>query len=441
MSDTTLKKKQKLVEVDSEDLKIGMYVSALDRPWLETEFLFQGFLIEDPDDIEEVKRQTEYVFVDALQTDATVDLQNAVLKRQKSNPASGPGVETVLDQCKKVRPKKRQTKKTPAERPTTIYTSVADIRRELGQAKEVHQQASVLVEEVMETLRAGGKPNVKTAQKAIEPIVESVMRNESAMSWLVRIRQDSEYLYRHSVSSAVWATGLASHMGMPKEDVTLIGLGAMLLDVGKTKLPRSLLVKPESLSADEMVIARQHVEHGLEILSKAKGIDEKVEVMVRTHHERHDGSGYPAGMSGLDIPVVGRIAGIVDYYDAVTSDRPYADAQSSYNCLREMNQRANIDFQKEMLEQFIQSIGFFPPGTLVQLNDGSVAVVVAQNRRHRLMPEVMVVLDPDHNDRSDFQLVDLQMEIKSEYTDELLFIDKGLEPGSFGIDAAEFFLE
>jgi hypothetical protein len=106
-----------------------------------------------------------------------------------------------------------------------------------------------------------------------------------------------------------------------------------------------------------------------------------------------------------------------------------------------MNRRADIDFQKEMLEQFIQSIGFFPPGTLVQLNDGAVAVVVAQNRRHRLMPEVMIVKDPDHNDCSDFRLVDLQMNVASEFTNETLFIDKGLEPGSFGIDPAEFFLE
>jgi hypothetical protein len=93
-----------------------------------------------------------------------------------------------------------------------------------------------------------------------------------------------------------------------------------------------------------------------------------------------------------------------------------------------------------MVEQFIQSIGFFPPGTLVQLNDRSVAVVVAQNRRHRLKPEILVILDPERNLRPDFGLIDLQMQVRSAYTDEVLYIDKGLEPGSFGIDPAEFFL-
>jgi hypothetical protein len=130
----------------------------------------------------------------------------------------------------------------------------------------------------------------------------------------------------------------------------------------------------------------------------------------------------------------------VDYYDAVTSERPYAAPLSSYDCLRSLNKLAGSGFQAEMVEQFIQSIGFFPPGTLVQLNDRSVAVVVAQNRRHRLKPEILVILDPERNLRPDFGLIDLQMQVKSAYTDEVLYIDKGLEPGAFGIDPAEFFL-
>jgi hypothetical protein len=170
-------------------------------------------------------------------------------------------------------------------------------------------------------------------------------------------------------------------------------------------------------------------------------MNDQVKVMVKTHHERHDGSGYPSGLAGNNIPVLGRIAGIVDYYDAVTSDRPYAEALSSYDCLRAMNKMAGITFQREMVEQFIQSVGFFPPGTLVQMNDRSVAVVVAQNRRFRLKPEIMVVLDPEQKPCVEFQLVDLQMEVESHYTKEILFIDKGLEPGSFGIDPAEYFLQ
>lgn len=438
MSDTAIKLNEKLIEVGVADLEVGMYVSALDRPWLDTPFLFQGFTIVDQGDIDELRKHCQNVYVDAEQTHTTVDLTRVILKRRK---ATGPGVEITFDRTDNAPATKPVRRKPAPVRAKPAYTSVAEIRGALAQTKEEHEQASKLVQDVMDNLNDGGKLDVGMAKNAVRPIVESVMRNESAMSWLVRMRQTNDYLYRHSVSSAVWAAGVARHIGMPKDAVETIGLGAMLLDVGKTQLPRGLLVKPERLTDEEMVIARQHVELGLKILDETKGMNDQVKVMVKTHHERHDGSGYPSGLAGNDIPVLGRIAGIVDYYDAVTSDRPYAEALSSYDCLRAMNKMAGITFQREMVEQFIQSVGFFPPGTLVQMNDRSVAVVVAQNRRFRLKPEIMVVLDPEQKPCVEFQLVDLQMEVESHYTKEVLFIDKGLEPGSFGIDPAEYFLQ
>jgi putative nucleotidyltransferase with HDIG domain len=322
----------------------------------------------------------------------------------------------------------------------SAYCDISEMRRELAKARDQHDRASLLIREVMDNLNNGGKLDVKTAEKAVQPIVQSVMKNESAMSWLVRMRETSDYLYTHSVSSAIWATVMARHLGMPKDAIESIGLGAMLLDIGKTRLPQEILLKPGRLTDEELRIARSHVEHGIAILEESRGVDPRVTTMVRTHHERHDGSGYPNGLSGHQIPVDGRIAGIVDYYDAVTSKRPYAKAQSSYDCLRSLNKQAGTAFQTEMVEQFIQSIGFFPPGTLVQLNDGSVAVVIAQNRRHRLKPEILLLLDPEHKMRRDFPMIDLQLEVRSAYTDRPLHIDKGLEPGSFGIDPAEYFL-
>lgn len=431
--------------VDVAQLRIGMYVSKLDRPWLETPFLFQGFLIRDQDEIEELRKHCRHVVIDADQTDSTIDLKALAPVAAGDGPEPKPGM--VLPEY----PAAPTTKKPPSEarKPVpansisehqSVYSDISELRRELANARDQHDRASLLIREVMDNLRSGGKLDVKVAEKALEPIVESVMKNESAMSWLVRLREASDYLYTHSVSSAIWATVMARHLGMPRETVESVGLGAMLLDIGKTRVPAEVLGKPGPLTADELTIARSHVTHGLEILEETGSIDEQVIAMVRTHHERHDGSGYPRGLSGQQIPVLGRIAGIVDYYDAVTSKRPYADPQSSYDCLRSLNKLAGTAFQKEMVEQFIQSIGFFPPGTLVRLNDGSVAVVVAQNRRHRLKPEILLLLDPEHTMRRDFPMIDLQLGPRSAYTDEVLFIDKGLEPGSFGIDPAEYFL-
>ncbi len=421
-----------------------MYVSVLDRPWLETPFLFQGFLIREQGEIDELRKHCKRVLIDVDQTDPAVDVKSLAApppRKPVEEPATMELPSYPAAAAKKPAPKKqaRSPHATVDER-HSVYSDISELRRELASARDQHDRASLLVREVMDNLSNGGKLDVKTAESAVQPIVESVMKNESAMSWLVRLREANDYLYTHSVSSAIWATVMARHLGMPKDAIEAIGLGAMLLDIGKTRLPVEILLKPGPLTDDELAIARSHVEHGIEILEEADGIDERALEMVRAHHERHDGSGYPRGLSGQQIPVHGRIAGIVDFYDAVTSKRPYANAQSSYDCLRSLNKLAGTAFQTEMVEQFIQSIGFFPPGTLVQLNDGSVAVVIAQNRRHRLKPEILLLLDPEHTMRRDFPMIDLQLEARSAYDDQVLYIDKGLEPGSFGIDPAEYFL-
>lgn len=415
----------KAVPVDVQSLEIGMYVSALDRPWLETPFLFQGFLIRDPEDIAALRKHCRHVYVDPEESAIDIDLVALTGTRlprvaRVQQPAAEPPADVDVRQ--------------------SVYTDLAELRRELADAKDRHEQAMILIREVMDALSDGGRLDVDTARKATQPIVESVMKNRSAMSWLVRLRQADDYIYTHSVSSAIWATVMARHLGMPKEEIEAVGLGAMLLDIGKTRVPKEILAKPGPLTAEEMAQARRHVEFGIDLLEESDHVDPIVMSMVRTHHERHDGSGYPRRLREDQIPVHGRIAGIVDYYDAVTSDRPYARARSSYDCLRSLNRLVGTGFQAEMVEQFIQSIGFFPPGTLVQLNDGSVAVVVAQNRRHRLKPEVLVVTDPEKNLLKDFRLLDLQMPVKSDWTDGPLHIDKGIEAGSHGIDPAEFFL-
>lgn len=430
---------KKTLRVDVEKLEIGMYVTELDRPWLDTPFLFQGFLIRDSEDIDELQRHCSHVFVDFEQSDA--DLDDRALRQAASATSGDTG--RSLPGYPRAAPVVKATPPTVAgehDQHRSVYTDIRVLRRELAEARDEHDQATILIREVMDNLKSGGKLDVDTARKAAQPIVDSVMKSPSAMTLLVRMREAGDYLYTHSVSSAIWATVMARHIGMPKEATEAAGLGAMLLDIGKTRVPQELLARPGPLSEEEMAVVRLHVEHGARILEESAGIDPLVMAMVNTHHERHDGSGYPQGLSGQQIPIHGRIGGIVDYYDAVTSRRPYAAARSTYDCLRSLNRLAGSGFQAEMVEQFIQSIGFFPPGTLVQLNDESIAVVIAQNRRRRLKPEVLLIMDPERNLLRDFSLIDLQMPVRSNWTDEPLYIDKGLEPGSYGIDPSEFFL-
>jgi putative nucleotidyltransferase with HDIG domain len=387
------------------DLEIGMYVSELDRPWLETPFLFQGFVIRSAEEIEALRKHCHSVTVDTQVED--------------DEPAAA---------LPPARPARR-----PAE-------AIRELKAEMKQASGIHGAVYETVEGAMDRLRESGKLDVRRLEQAVEPMVASVLRNPAAMSCLMRIRRKGGYLYSHSLASSVWATVLGREIGLDRDALRAVALGAMLLDVGKTRLPESILNKPGKLDDGERALVRHHVEYGLELLKDAGDVDARVVEMVAHHHERYNGSGYPAGLRAAAIPVYGRIAGIVDTYDAMITSRPYASTQSSYGALRQLRALANIEFQLELVDQFTQAIGMFPTGTLVLLNTGEVAVVTAQNRVRRLRPEIMIILDADKAPLPEYRVVDLNQVSPTADDPSSLWIECGLEPGAYGVDPAEYYL-
>ena len=184
---------------------------------------------------------------------------------------------------------------------------------------------------------------------------------------------------------------------------------------------------------------RMHVDYGVRLARKTPGISEEVIDMIRSHHERHDGSGYPQGIAGSEIPVYGRIAGLVDCFDAMISPRPYAKAKSAYDAVRELNMLAGNEFQRELVEQFIQALGMFPTGTMVGLNSGEVGVVIEQNRIRRLRPKLQIVLDENQKPLDGAMIIDLHKLPSDENNRRSRWIVKGYEPGAFDLDPDDLF--
>jgi HD-GYP domain-containing protein (c-di-GMP phosphodiesterase class II) len=217
-------------------------------------------------------------------------------------------------------------------------------------------------------------------------------------------------------------------------------MGAIFMDVGKTRIPTELLIKRDHLSDKEMALMQKHVAFGVEIVSEMEGVDQRVLEMVQCHHERYNGTGYPNGLSGAAIPIYARIAGIVDTYDAMTTPRPYAKPRSTYEAMRQLNNLAGVEFPAEVVEQFLQAVGVFPVGTLVELNTGEVGVVIAQNRIRRLRPKIMVLLDREKQSLDTFPIVDLRNQLADARGESSLWIDRGLAPGDYGLDPSEYYL-
>lgn len=181
------------------------------------------------------------------------------------------------------------------------------------------------------------------------------------------------------------------HLGLPKDSLQNLALGCLLFDIGKTRIPESILTKPERLTVEGFEQMKQHVLYSLDIVRSVNIVNELVVSVIIAHHERFGGRGYPRAIKGHGIPVFGRIAAIVDFYDAVSSERLYGETLSPSEAVKKLYELRDLDFQGELVEQFIQAIGLYPAGTIVELSHGEIGIVVAQNRTRRLRPKVMQV--------------------------------------------------
>ena len=422
--------------VSTQDLSLGMYVARLDRPWLETPFLFQGFYIENDDQIRELQEYCEHVEIDADRHDPSLS----------EDPATGYAVTharslTTSKRRLGFRGLRRLSRRLgdAFSRKPVDFNDTRAMRKEMGQARVAHQATVDAMRNAYSAISSGSPVKMDEVQDSLDPMIDSIVRNDDAMSWLARMQSASDYVYDHSIGSSVWAVLFGKHLGMGKDDLMTLGVGAMFMDVGKTRLPREILESNEPLTEEQLETARSHVTHGVEIV-QGIGLDAKAMDMVRDHHERHNGTGYPRRLSGNDIPVFARIAGIVDAYDAMTSPRPYAEVMSAYDAMRELNKLAGVEFQAEMVERFVQSLGVFPVGALVELSTGEVGVVISQNRIRRLRPRVMLLLDRDTQALGKCVEIDLRTQLVDPATQTTLSIARGLAPGAFGIDPGEFFL-
>jgi HD-GYP domain-containing protein (c-di-GMP phosphodiesterase class II) len=215
--------------------------------------------------------------------------------------------------------------------------------------------------------------------------------------------------------------------------------GALLFDIGKLKLPPELLAKSGRLSTAEFDLMRAHVRFGEEML-RASGIASGTVLdMLMYHHERFSGNGYPYGLAGDAIPVYARIAAIVDCYDAITSARSYRAPMSPSFAVKKIYAWRDVDFQAELVEEFIQAIGIYPAGTLVELSSGEVAVVLAEYRTRRLRPKVLVILDRDKKPLAEMRNLSLR-DVTEDENGKPLEILTSLEPGAYGVNPEDLFI-
>ena len=417
-------------------LKLGMYVSALDRPWLDTPYLMQGFHITTLEDIENLQALCEYVYVDVDKqkrgTEYTVSPSEPSVQGKKgASSASNTSVNNIITQGRTPETQ-HALEKIFSNRKLVTYLDKTSAKEEMETARQVCLDLNHCVKGLLESVSAGQSIDVEKVKHAVSPMIDSVLRNPDACMWLARLKNKDSYTYKHSMGASIWAVSLGRQIGLPKVDLMLLATGTLLCDIGKLRLPEGLLTKKEKLSTGEFVVVRSHVEMGLLTLEDIENVNPKVVQIVANHHERHDGSGYPNKLKGTNIPILARIAAIADCYDAMTSERIYAKAISPSMAVRKLFEWRGKDFQAELVEEFIQSVGLYPAGTLVELNTGEVAIVISESRSRRLRPKVLLLTDVAKVRRDKFKSLDMMDEAICE--GDSVFIQQSLRPGSYGID-------
>lgn len=410
-------------KIFTTDLELGMYVSALDRSWLGTPFVTQGFVIESREELERLREYCDHVYVDLKRSHKFSGVQLSRMKRDL------PPVEK--DQEVYERP--RQTiDKIFEGRTLKTYRDDSNWEDEHPRASAALDTLVGDINEIFDDVIEGGKIDVVKLRNSVDPVIESISRNPDACLWVARLKHHDKYTYQHSLGAAIWSVSLGRQLGLAKHDLRSLAMGSMLMDVGKLRIDRELLQADRSLSEEEMAAMRDHVRYGLEIVQESGVINQDVIDIVAYHHERHNGSGYPNGLRSDDIPAFARIAAIVDTYDAVTSNRSHAKARSPSDAIKLLYGARDSEFQAELVEAFIQAVGIYPAGTLIELSSGEVGVVVAEYRTRRLRPKVMLLLDANKRELRENKVIDLQEDPAEEV--QSLRIIRSLEPGAYDLD-------
>jgi len=387
------------------DLRFGMYIAELDRPWTDTPFRFQGFVLSTGQQLEALQKYCKTVFVDL----------------ERSEPADAP------------RP-------APLPLGRTIYAEKATVEQELGPARVAYTGSQLLMNEALSAVRIGRTLDAERVRTAIDSLTASVLRNPDAMLLFSQLREKGEYAVSHSLDVSIYMTAFGRFLQLEQGQIEFLGYVGLLQDIGKVRLPKSLLEKRGRLNVEEFEQAKLHVSHSVEILRATPGIPRDLPRIAVLHHERQDGSGYPNHLRGSQIGMIGSIAGIADTFDAMTVRRPYADPVAPSAAISNLYKWRGVFFDAQLVEQFIRFIGIFPVGSLVELNSGEIAVVMSQNPAKRLQPRVMVIRDAKGNPMRPQKLLDLSRSPKAT-PEEPYRILRTLEHGHVPVTSDELFMQ
>lgn len=400
------------IKMDVDQVKLGMYIAELDRPWLESPFLFQGFVIDSEEDLKTLQEHCNYVFIDDVKSQDSEELRK------------------LFDVVRK-----ESDGKIPLKEDPRSQSSRESFSSNLDRASKTVERSRKGVIRFFNDIRLGKSIETEDAKAIVGELISEITYNTNTALWLTSLRSRNEASANHCLNVSILAIAFARHLGMPMERLQAIGLGALMHDIGLARVPDSILLKPGHLSKEEFEVIKKHPRDGSHVLKLTGQLPEEALDIVLHHHERLNGRGYPEQLSGDQIGQGVRIVAIADVYDSLTSDKPYRDAVAPQDALTMMHKRSEEDFGRQLMEEFIKCVGIYPIGSLVVLNTGALGVVVSSNPEARLKPLILLVRDENGKDVYPRKLVNLAV-LGSHGAGHNWSVSRVVNPNDYGVDVS-----
>lgn len=405
------------IKILSEDIKHGMYISALDKPWVDSPFLFQGFSLKDDEEFQQIKSTCKYVYVDTKKTPFEVkahrDTITAASQNKKQPSVKLRHIDTIT------------LKNTTAEKIT--------FTQNLVEARKSRDKTRSYIDSMLAEARMGSIIDTHKAKELVAELANNIASGTDASMWLTQLKNRDEYTAIHSLNVCVLSLTFGRALNLSEPELNELGLGALLHDIGKMQTPLEVLNKPGKLTQDEFEIMKSHPVKGYELLKNDNNISFEVKNIVKSHHERLGGSGYPDNLIEKDISYFTKIVSITDVYDAITSDRVYHDGMTPHDAMQRLYEWMPNNYDQQLMQKFIRTLGIYPIGSVVELKSGHVGLVVKLNDEHRMKPVVMLIMDRDKKYYPKRKLVNLASELW-EKNGSRPEIKRILDPKEFNLD-------
>lgn len=400
------------IKVPVDILKKGMYVSELDKPWIESTFIFQGFLITNDEELDQLHQQCDFVYID----------------REKSRVKIPLGMLETLERVRQ-EPQFQNENSRPYEN---------SFEEEFPKARQIYERVQTQIKNIFRDIRVGRSIRAAEIRHSVEQITDSIFRNPDAMLLMTNMKAMDDYMVVHSINVCILSLTFARFLGIEEEAMLDLGIGSLLHDVGEIRLPHELLTKPSDLTPEEYATMQKHTAYGVSILKQTDGIPDSALDVALHHHERVDRSGYPSKLSGQEISLFAKIVGIIDVYDSLTSTTPYRTYISSTDALKSMYDWRGTLFDETLVEKFIKCLGVYPVGSTLELKNGEIGIVISSPPGSRLFPKLLLVRDEDKKFYDPPKIINLSL-FKDEGTDKY-DIKNIVQPEQYGIDLKRYIL-